>query len=50
MGDEVIEVNNINVEGKTPGEVLSILVNIINVSFICAASFIMEFLCLFLAK
>ncbi|XP_055539165.1 MAGUK p55 subfamily member 7 isoform X5 [Wyeomyia smithii] len=27
MGDEVIEVNNINVEGKTPGDVLSILQN-----------------------
>lgn len=32
VGDEVIEVNNINVEGKTPGEVLSILVTIINLS------------------
>ncbi|XP_058451008.1 MAGUK p55 subfamily member 7 isoform X4 [Malaya genurostris] len=27
VGDEVIEVNNINVEGKTPGDVLSILQN-----------------------
>lgn len=27
VGDEVIEVNNINVEGKTPGDVLTILVN-----------------------
>jgi hypothetical protein len=26
VGDEVIEVNNINVEGKTPGDVLQILV------------------------
>lgn len=26
VGDEVIEVNGINVEGKTPGDVLSILV------------------------
>lgn len=26
VGDEVIEVNNINVEGKTPSDVLSILV------------------------
>lgn len=27
VGDEVIEVNNINVEGKTPADVLQILVN-----------------------
>ncbi|EDX06570.1 GD25940 [Drosophila simulans] len=27
VGDEVIEVNNINVEGKTPGDVLTILQN-----------------------
>jgi C-terminal processing protease CtpA/Prc len=27
VGDEVIEVNNINVEGKTPSEVLTILVS-----------------------
>lgn len=27
VGDEVIEVNNINVEGKTPAEVLTILVS-----------------------
>lgn len=27
VGDEVIEVNNINVEGKTPGDVLQILVS-----------------------
>jgi len=27
VGDEVIEVNNINVEGKTPGDVLTILVS-----------------------
>lgn len=27
VGDEVIEVNNINVEGKTPNDVLTILVN-----------------------
>lgn len=26
VGDEVVEVNNINVEGKTPGDVLNILV------------------------
>lgn len=26
VGDEVIEVNGINVEGKTPGDVLQILV------------------------
>lgn len=26
VGDEVIEVNNINVEGKTPADVLNILV------------------------
>lgn len=26
VGDEVIEVNNINVEGKTPADVLTILV------------------------
>lgn len=26
VGDEVVEVNNINVEGKTPGDVLQILV------------------------
>lgn len=26
VGDEVIEVNGINVEGKTPGDVLTILV------------------------
>lgn len=26
VGDEVVEVNNINVEGKTPNDVLSILV------------------------
>lgn len=29
VGDEVIEVNGINVEGKTPGDVLSILVNLL---------------------
>lgn len=29
VGDEVIEVNSINVEGKTPGDVLTILVYII---------------------
>jgi len=28
VGDEVIEVNNVNVEGKTPSEVLAILVSI----------------------
>lgn len=27
VGDEVIEVNGINIEGKTPGDVLSILVS-----------------------
>lgn len=27
VGDEVVEVNNINVEGKTPGDVLQILVS-----------------------
>lgn len=27
VGDEVVEVNNINVEGKTPNDVLSILVS-----------------------
>lgn len=27
IGDEVIEVNGINVEGKSPNDVLSILVN-----------------------
>lgn len=27
VGDEVIEVNGINVEGKTPNDVLTILVN-----------------------
>jgi PDZ domain len=27
VGDEVIEVNNINVEGKTPNDVLTILVS-----------------------
>ena len=27
VGDEVIEVNGINVEGKTPGDVLTILVS-----------------------
>lgn len=32
VGDEVIEVNNINVEGKTPNDVLTILVSI----FYCA--------------
>lgn len=26
VGDEVVEVNNINVEGKTPADVLTILV------------------------
>lgn len=26
VGDEVVEVNNINVEGKTPNDVLKILV------------------------
>lgn len=30
VGDEVIEVNNINVEGKTPGDVLQILVSYID--------------------
>lgn len=30
VGDEVIEVNNINVEGKTPGDVLQILVSSTN--------------------
>lgn len=28
VGDEVVEVNNINVEGKTPADVLQILVKI----------------------
>jgi C-terminal processing protease CtpA/Prc len=28
VGDEVIEVNNINVEGKTPNDVLKILVRL----------------------
>lgn len=28
IGDEVVEVNNINVEGKTPNDVLKILVNL----------------------
>lgn len=28
VGDEVVEVNNINVEGKTPNDVLKILVRI----------------------
>lgn len=27
VGDEVVEVNNINVEGKTPNDVLQILVS-----------------------
>lgn len=27
VGDEVVEVNNINVEGKTPNDVLTILVS-----------------------
>jgi len=29
IGDEVVEVNNVNVEGKTPNDVLKILVCII---------------------
>lgn len=33
VGDEVIEVNGINVEGKTPNDVLSILVSIFSVLF-----------------
>lgn len=32
VGDEVIEVNGTNVEGKTPSDVLNILVGIINTS------------------
>lgn len=35
VGDEVIEVNGINVEGKTPGDVLQILVLDENAGFIC---------------
>jgi len=31
VGDEVIEVNNINVEGKTPGDVLTILVSMLRI-------------------
>ena len=30
VGDEVIEVNNINVEGKTPADVLTILVSLLH--------------------
>lgn len=33
VGDEVIEVNGTNVEGKTPGDVLSILVNYLQINF-----------------
>lgn len=29
VGDEVVEVNNINVEGKTPNDVLAILVRLL---------------------
>lgn len=29
VGDEVVEVNNINVEGKTPADVLQILVSLL---------------------
>ena len=32
VGDEVIEVNNINVEGKTPADVLTILVSLLHIS------------------
>lgn len=34
VGDEVIEVNGINVEGKTPGDVLQILVSNENNNFL----------------
>lgn len=34
VGDEVIEVNNINVEGKTPADVLTILVEKYNLFFV----------------
>lgn len=34
VGDEVVEVNNINVEGKTPNDVLTILVSIFVKSFL----------------
>lgn len=33
VGDEVIEVNNINVEGKTPADVLTILVKVTEEDF-----------------
>lgn len=52
VGDEVIEVNNINVEGKTPNDVLTILVNYISHFVVAVIDFIktdMIFL-FFLAK
>lgn len=35
VGDEVVEVNGINVEGKTPADVLSILVRFLLLKLTC---------------
>lgn len=40
VGDEVVEVNNINVEGKTPNDVLNILVS----SILCIVTSVVSFL------
>lgn len=34
VGDEVVEVNGLNVEGKTPSDVLTILVSNVHIPFI----------------
>lgn len=43
VGDEVIEVNGINVEGKTPNDVLVILVRVVCVPIILHISFKLTF-------
>lgn len=39
VGDEVVEVNNINVEGKTPNDVLKILVTFKSLQFLKSLKF-----------
>lgn len=39
VGDEVVEVNNINVEGKTPNDVLKILVTFKSLQFLKSLTF-----------
>lgn len=46
IGDEVVEVNNINVEGKTPNDVLKILVRV----FFSVLVFCKSAMCEFAAK